>query len=89
MKIQRNRLNAEIERLTVELEKTEVGTPRYSDLENRLEQLVRIKNEKRLISWGEGLGIAANLVGIIAVINHERIGIITTKAFSLIRKGRV
>ena len=91
---------AEINRLAAMLEHLDPG-PEYDDTVRRIKSLLELEfqankvNETALFnetSWfekilnnGPLLNLIGGVVGTILVINHERINILTTRAFSFIR----
>lgn len=59
----------------------------YATVVQNLETLYRIKRD-RGVSKETVIGAGTNLMGILTVLNFERIGVITSKAFSLVRNIR-
>lgn len=62
----------------------------YPAMVTQLDTLYSLRNANapKTMSTGEKATIAANLAGIILVLKHEHLGVITSKAFSLIGKLR-
>jgi len=77
----------QMERLFEELGTLEVGTDEYKETLDRLDKLVSI-NKKSLIVPPEtvALGIV-NLVGILLVLNFERVGVVTSRALNFIKRS--
>lgn len=65
-------------------------SPEYATMVAHLETLYSLRNASapKPMSTGEKATIAANIAGILLVLNHERLGVITSKAFSIITKLR-
>jgi len=65
--------------------------PMYLDSANHLKVLYEIKaiEAKRSISPDTWAAVGANLLGILLILNYERLGIITTKALTFVAKGRI
>ena len=59
----------------------------YATVVHNLETLYRIKRD-RGVSKEAVIGAGTNFMGILAVLNFERIGVITSKAFGLVRNIR-
>lgn len=59
----------------------------YEKAVHNLETLYQIKRDRE-VSKEAVLGAGSNLMGILAVLNFERIGVITSKAFTLVRNIR-
>ena len=78
-------INKEIEHVLLAMEATNVESNEYAAMSERLETLYRAKksDNELLVAL---IGGAVNLVGIILVLNYEKLDIVTTKAFSLIKK---
>lgn len=66
-----------------------VQSSEYGDVIEHLVKLQKLKesNPSRLSADAKA-GVAANLLGILAVIGYERIHVITTKALGLVSKLR-
>lgn len=59
-------------------------------MSKHLELLYKLKaqSEPDKVKKAEWLAIAANLAGILLVLNHERLHVITTKSFGMLSKIR-
>lgn len=79
-------LEAEVNRLIEFMSKLDPDTEEYTIAAKNLEVLTRTKSPK--LSPDSILGAVVNLVGIVVIINHERLNVITTRAFSLLRTGK-
>lgn len=79
-----------IDSVVRKLNVTEEGTDEYKELLSNLERLEKLNKEifSRKLDPDKTLAVAGNLAGIITVLNFERLGVISSKAFSLIMKVR-
>lgn len=91
-KDKRTRIEKQIDKLIEELEKTDI----YEDQENyeiklkTIERLYKLKEEKGIkISPDTIAIIIGNLVGIILILNYEKINVVTSKALGFVIRGRV
>lgn len=81
--------NEVIQRLLDALADQEPGSAEFDAILDQITKLHALKPEKSLrkpLSYDTILLVASNLLGIGLVINHERLNVITTKAFGLLRK---
>ena len=68
--------------------------PSDEEYEKAIDQLVKLhklmesESSHRRISYDKLVDVALSALGIMAVINHERINVITTKALDVVRKTR-
>ena len=80
-------IEKEIEKIHAALVLEDPGTDRYEVLIARLGELEKMKDNKRFRVSGDALFAGAiNLTGIGLVLHHEKIGVISSKAFNMIRK---
>jgi len=83
-------LEMEIERLFGILEELDPTSEDYERAANQLAKLYKLKeidnNSNKPVSKDEALKALTNLTGILLILNYERLSVITTKAFGLIRK---
>lgn len=83
-------LKDEIERLLSDLENYDPSDDEYIKIVDRIIKLDSMNHtvvEKKELSKDAILGAVVSVLGILLVINTERVGAITSKAFSLIRKA--
>ena len=79
-------INAEIKSLLKLMEKTRDKTgDTYADLLQTMTKLHELR-EKNRVSKDTLWTIAANVAGLVLVIRHEHVNVITTKALSLVKK---
>lgn len=84
-------LDEEIQRCLNEMNTMKVDSDEYSVAVGNLEILQGLQKEnnrnKYVISPEVAVTAITNILGILLVINHEKINVITTRAFSLIRRN--
>lgn len=86
-----SKLDAEIQVLLDKLrETTDKDSDEYNTIIERIAKLHKLKTEERpkRFSPDTALVVAANLIGIIWVTQHERLHPITTKSLGLVMKPR-
>lgn len=83
-------LDIEIERTLKFLRGEQLSTDEYNDaLENLIKlENVRDKQKSSQISKDTIAIVGANLVGILLVIRHEHVNVITSKAMNMVQKPR-
>ena len=64
----------------------EVGSDKYMEYLKVYKELVEIKKKRFTISPDILINAATNLIGILLVINHENLNVITSKSFGLIKR---
>lgn len=81
-------LDAEIVAALGKLKDLDKTTKEYGDLLDRIAKLHKLKLEEQpeKISPNNALLVAANVFGILAVVHHERVGVLTSKAIGFIIK---
>lgn len=84
------KLEAALDRVLLLMEGTEPGTSEYKELVNQLSDLhaLKVNNTKTRVSNDTLATIAANIAGIILILNFERTQIVTTKAMAFVQKLR-
>lgn len=77
----------EISRLVLELKDNQVESDEYGAILDHLGKLQKIRQEEKPdpIHTDTIATIAANLIGILMILQHENLNIITSKALSLVR----
>ena len=83
-------VDVEIARMLRALQTVEVETKEYELLLGRLEKLQRIRKDESPDNFSsDGLLMAAtNLIGIFAILQHENLNVITSKALSFVTRTR-
>lgn len=84
------KLEAAIDAAMKKLDDHDVASPEYAHIVDQISKLHRLKEEEKpsKISKDTLAMITANLAGIVLIITHERVNVITTKALSLLLKPR-
>lgn len=85
-------IDQEIDSVLRALSTIDPGTEEYSKIVRNLESLYRAKGEvkpKPTLDPNTILQVAANLAGIVIVLKHEQLNVITGKAFGLVAKLRI
>jgi hypothetical protein len=73
-----------------DMSKYEAHSEEYGAMADNLEKLLKAESYKKLKVSPDTIAIViANLVGIILILKHEKIDIITSKALGFVLKGRV
>lgn len=81
-------LEKEITRLFADLKTRDMDSEEYAQVADQLKKLYTLKeiDSKRKVSPDAIVGALTNLAGMVLVINHERVHIITTKALTMVGK---
>ena len=79
-------MNEERKRIIEMLKQVKPGTDEYNNLLNSLEQLDRITSKRFDSTNPAVLSAAVSLIQVILVLNYERLGIVTSRAMSFIKK---
>jgi hypothetical protein len=84
-------LDLEIVRLSGQLKDTDPTDETYVKISDNLKVLceARSKFDRAIINPEALLGIAANIIGLLIVLNFERTGVITSKAISFLWKAKI
>lgn len=79
------------EELIEKLRSLDPSTEQYSAAVKNLEVLEKAKSHKKdmSISPDVALTVGGNLVGILAVLNFERLGVVTSKAIGMVLKAKL
>lgn len=89
-KVEKNTLNDEIDSVLDSMSSCAADTEEYMAMANNLETLYKAKAmDKSNPMKVSMLQAGTNILGILLVINYEKIGVVTSKAFSLISKARI
>jgi hypothetical protein len=85
-----NLLDAEIVDALAQLKEIDKTKPEYGALLDRIATLHKLKTEEQSekISPNNALLVAANVLGILAILGHEHVGPVTSKAIGFIIKPR-
>jgi hypothetical protein len=76
----------QVRRILRELETTDPGSEEYGRLVERLNKLQRMRAEDRpeRLSPNTAAIVSANLLGIVMIIRHEQLNLITSKALGVL-----
>ena len=87
----RTELEKEISDLLKQMKNCDPSTDEYKMMANALETLCKADSYKksRSVSWDTILIVSGNLIGIFAILHHEDVNVITSKALGFVLKGRV
>lgn len=79
-----------INTLTHEMQTTPVASPEYAKMLDHLVKLESIQKDNRpeKLSADQMASIIANALGILAILNFERTGVVTSKALGFITRLR-
>ena len=81
-----------IAKATLKIQDLEVDSDEYEVVLERITKLQKIRNDERqayqadLPNADTILTVAANLIGIALIINHERVNVITSKALPFVTR---
>ena len=67
-------------------EETELYDQGVKQLKTLMDLRARDRGDREPVSSGQMLAVAANILGILAILGYERTNVITTKAFGLLPK---
>ena len=87
---EKSKLDLEIDNLLEQLNECDPYSENYPKLLKSLEELIKIKtNKKKSISPDTLLVVGGNLLGIMMILHHEQLNVITSKALGFVLRGRV
>lgn len=77
--------------LIEKMRQTEPASEQYTAMVKNLEVLEKAKSHEkdRSISPDVALTVGGNLLGILAVLNFERLGVVTSKAIGMVLKAKL
>lgn len=83
-------LEKAIDDALTELSKVQAGTPEYKAILDEIEKLYALRlpepEAPKPVSKDAIIAVAGNLAGIILIINHEKLHVISTKALGFVGK---
>ena len=87
----KSKLENAIDSILDDMSKFDANSDEYSDMATNLEKLLKAKSyeEQKNISPDTIALVAANLIGIVLILKHEKVDIITSKALGFVLRGRV
>jgi hypothetical protein len=83
-------VDVQIDRIVSALQYHEPHEQEYNKLLSHLERLQKIRQEEKpdRISADMKLAVGANLLGILLILKHENMNVITSKALSFVFRAR-
>lgn len=76
-----------------ELAKQDIGSDEYTKIMDQLERLYKmkasVKTDPNRVGKDNLIAVIGNFVGLVLVINHERVNVITSKALNMIVRSKV
>lgn len=88
-KKKQTKLEKEISLVLDKLKKEDVGTEEYQNILDHLSKLYEMKQkDKSSISPDTVAVVVGNLLGIILILKHEELNVITSKALGFVIRGR-
>lgn len=83
------KLEKEIDRLLERMETLSPENEEYATITDQLVKLYKLQevDSKKRVSADTLAGIAANMLAILVIVNHEHAHVITSKAFGLVGKA--
>lgn len=87
----KSELEKVIDSILGSMSKLEPDSDEYGKMASNLEKLLKAKSyeKSKVISPDTMLVVIANLIGIVLILKHENVDIITSKALSFVLRGRV
>lgn len=89
----RTALEMEIDDLTIGLQQIDPHSDEYHDRLESIERLSKLRDEsrksQRQVSPDTVLVVSGNLLGIVLILMHEKLHVISTKALNFVIRGRV
>ena len=86
-------LKEEMKTLTKSLSTMDPANPKYEETLKTLERVTKlqkeISSEKQKVSPDAILGFIANIGGIVMVLQHEKLNVITSKAFNMVSRVKI
>jgi hypothetical protein len=75
-----------IMRVKLEMEAVDLDSEQYDKMLNRLERLVRLKEEKKRISPDALVAASANLLGILIIVAYEQKHVVVSKGLQFVQR---
>jgi len=79
-------IKSEIERILAKLEKLEIGSEDYDKVLKQLKGLHDLQKRDR-VSPDAWVNASASVLGILLVLNHERLNVISSRALMFIKRS--
>ena len=87
----KTKLEKVVDSILDDMSKYEANSDEYNDMANNLEKLLKAKSyeKQKGISPDTMAIVIGNLIGIVLILKHEKVDIITSKALGFVLRGRV
>ena len=84
-------LQKEIDKVLAEMEHVASDSPEYAKMADQLDKLYKMKATDRpdRVSKDALIAVIGNIAGIVAIIGHERVHVITSKALGFVPKFKL
>ena len=84
-------LQDQIDSILLQMEQEEGNSPEFDGLLTQLERLYKLQapEKARRVSPDAIVAVAGNLLGIVLILNYERINVVTSKALSFVIKSKI
>jgi hypothetical protein len=79
-------LDKAIDRAFIALSREGVNSEEYGTILNRLTALHEMKEKPSRVSKEAMMNVASNLLGIILILRHEHVNVITSRAMNFVQK---
>jgi hypothetical protein len=83
-------LEKAIDRLHDDMQTVDPNTEKYSAMADNLIKLYKLREHDTVTRWRPSpdvvLTVAANLIGIVIIIKHEEVNVISSKALGFVKK---
>lgn len=86
--IEDQNLEKEIAALLSDMTEQDRSTREYAHMADQLVKLYSLREKKKRVSPDTWAVVGGNLLGILAIVGHERANVITSKALSFVLKSR-
>lgn len=88
MKLKQTQFDSELTRSVSLLRGHDVDSDEYATILGRVEKLHELRKDEKPkpVSLDTALSVGANLFGILMIIKHENINVITSKALSFVHR---
>lgn len=86
-----NGLDAAIDQILLEMKDHTSDSKEYAQMVDQLDKLYKIKaaTAPDRVSLDTLVAVGGNLLGILAILNFERVNVITTKALGFVLKSKI
>lgn len=82
-------LEKQIDRAIRDLDRHEIDSEQYGATLDRLKKLHELQDKPDRVSRDTAVLVAANLLGILIIIHHEHVNVISSHAMGLLQKPKI